>query len=72
MVTTGSQQAIDLLVRCEVLPGQAAAVEDPTFPGVLDALYRRSASIIGMPAVHGLDPERLEHAPAPTGRRSSS
>jgi DNA-binding transcriptional MocR family regulator len=61
IVTTGAQQALDLLIRCEVLPGQPVAVEDPTFPGVLDALYRAGARVIGMPAGAGLDPERLEH-----------
>ena len=61
IVTTGGQQALDLLIRSEVLPGQPVAVEDPTFPGVLDALYRADARVIGMPAGAGLDPERLEH-----------
>ncbi len=61
IVTTGGQQALDLLIRCEVLPGQPVAVEDPTFPGMLDALYRAGARVIGMPAGAGLDPERLEH-----------
>jgi len=61
IVTTGGQQAVDLLIRCEVLPGQPVAVEDPTFPGVLDALHRAGAQVIGMPAGAGLDPERLEH-----------
>ena len=61
IVTTGAQQAMDLLIRCEVLPGQPVAVEDPTFPGVLDALYRAGARVIGMSAGAGLDPERLEH-----------
>ena len=61
IVTTGGQQALDLLIRSEVLPGQPVAVEDPTFPGVLDALYRAGARVIGMPAGAGLDPERLEH-----------
>ena len=41
---------LDLLIRSEVLPGQPVAVEDPTFPGVLDALYRAGARVIGMPA----------------------
>ena len=61
LVTTGGQQAIDLLIRCEVLPGQPVAVEDPTFPGVLDALHRAGARVIGIPAGTGLDPGRLEH-----------
>jgi len=61
LVTTGGQQAIDLLVRSEVLPGQAAVVEDPTFPGVIDALHRAGASVIGIPADDGPDLDRLEH-----------
>jgi DNA-binding transcriptional MocR family regulator len=62
IVTTGAQQALDLLIRSEVLPGQPVVVEDPTFPGVLDALHRAGAAVIGVPAGEGLDPERLEHA----------
>jgi DNA-binding transcriptional MocR family regulator len=49
VVTTGAQQALDLLIRCEVRPGQAAVVEDPTFPGALDALQRAGARMIGLP-----------------------
>jgi DNA-binding transcriptional MocR family regulator len=62
LVTTGGQQALDLLIRSEVLAGQPVAVEDPTFPGVLDALHRAGARVIGLPAGEGLDPERLERA----------
>jgi DNA-binding transcriptional MocR family regulator len=61
LVTTGGQQAVDLLIRSEVLPGQPVAVEDPTFPGALDALHRAGARVIGIPAGEGVDPERLEH-----------
>ena len=62
IVTTGAQQALDLLIRSEVLPGQPVAVEDPTYPGVLDALHRAGATVIGMPVSgSGLDPDRLEH-----------
>ena len=50
IVTTGAQQALDLLIRTEVLPGQPVAVEDPTYPGILDALHRAGAAVIGMPA----------------------
>jgi DNA-binding transcriptional MocR family regulator len=83
LVTTGAQQAIDLLIRGLVLPGQSVVVEDPTFPGVLDAIHRAGARAIRLPAEHGIDPERLAwivetHRPAliylmlthsnPTGR----
>src|SRR5215472_17377026 len=61
LVTTGGQQAVDLLIRSEVLPGQPVAVEDPTFRGALDALHRAGAGVIGIPAGQGVDPERLQH-----------
>lgn len=49
VVTTGAQQALDLLIRCEVVPGAAAVAEDPTFPGVFDALHRAGGRLVGMP-----------------------
>jgi DNA-binding transcriptional MocR family regulator len=49
LVTTGGQQALDLMIRCELVPGQAAVVEDPTFPGVFDALQRAGARPVGVP-----------------------
>jgi DNA-binding transcriptional MocR family regulator len=48
IVTTGAQQALDLLVRCGLAPGQAAVVEDPTFPGMLDALQGAGIRPVGM------------------------
>ncbi|HEY4464421.1 MAG TPA: PLP-dependent aminotransferase family protein [Streptosporangiaceae bacterium] len=62
VVTTGAQQALDLLIRCEVLPGQPVVVEDPTFPGALDALQRAGARVVGVRADGELDPDRLEQA----------
>lgn len=32
LLTTGAQQALDLLIRCEVMPGQAAVVRGPDVP----------------------------------------
>jgi DNA-binding transcriptional MocR family regulator len=49
IVTTGAQQAIDLLLRCEVAPGHAVVTEDPTFPGTLDAIQRSGARPVGVP-----------------------
>jgi DNA-binding transcriptional MocR family regulator len=59
IVTTGAQQALDLLIRCELVPGQPAVVEDPTFPGLLDALHRAGARPVGVPPG---DADRLERA----------
>jgi len=49
LVTTGAHQAIDLLLRCEVAPGQPVVTEDPTYPGFIDALYRCGARPVGVP-----------------------
>jgi DNA-binding transcriptional MocR family regulator len=48
VITTGAQQALDLLIRTEVETGQAAVAEDPTFPAVLDALHRAGARPVGV------------------------
>jgi DNA-binding transcriptional MocR family regulator len=49
LVTTGAQQAVDLLLRCEVAPGHPVVTEDPTYPGVIDALLRNGARPVGVP-----------------------
>jgi len=61
IVTTGAQQALDLLLRCELVPGQPAVAEDPTFPGMLDALHRSGARVVGVPPG---DVDRLARAVA--------
>jgi len=67
MVTSGAQQALDLLARDEILPGSAAIVEEPTFAGMIDILHRAGARLVGLPPGDGDDIlERLldAHAPA--------
>ncbi len=66
IITTGGQQALDLLVSCEVGAGRAAVTEDPTFPGVLDALRRAGARLVGVPPgdVTRLAAAVAAHAPA--------
>src|ERR1700761_4696022 len=49
LVTTGAQQAVDLLLRCEVAPGHPVVTEDPTYPGVIDAVNRGGARPVGVP-----------------------
>ena len=61
MVTSGCQQAIDLLQRVLVGAGDAVAVEDPVYPGVHHALARAGARLTGVPVGQdGLDLDRLE------------
>ena len=49
LITSGAQQAIDLLLRCEAGPGHAVVTEDPTYPGVIDATHRIGARPVGVP-----------------------
>jgi DNA-binding transcriptional MocR family regulator len=49
LVTTGAQQALELLVHSEVAPGQAVVTEDPTFPGFLDVVQRAGGRLVGVP-----------------------
>lgn len=66
VVTTGGQQALDLLIRCELAAGQAAVAENPTFPGALDALHRAGARLVGVPPgdVARLGEVIARHSPA--------
>ncbi|MGA4803363.1 PLP-dependent aminotransferase family protein [Streptomyces lavendulocolor] len=44
LVTTGAQQALSLLTRLLVAPGDGVLVEAPTYPGALD-LFREAAAV---------------------------
>ncbi|MFF8275449.1 PLP-dependent aminotransferase family protein [Streptomyces lateritius] len=44
LVTTGAQQALALLTRLLVAPGDGVLVESPTYPGALD-LFREAAAV---------------------------
>lgn len=60
LVTTGSQQAFDLLLRVLIEPGAVALVETPAYPAALQALRLAGARIQSVPTdAHGLDVERL-------------
>ncbi|MGH9671631.1 MAG: PLP-dependent aminotransferase family protein [Bryobacteraceae bacterium] len=47
LVTSGCQQAIDLLVRVLVRPGDTALVEDPGYPGIVRAFARAGVQPVG-------------------------
>ena len=49
LVTSGGQQALDLLLRSDTAPGQPVVCEDPTYAGFLDALHRAGARPVGVP-----------------------
>ncbi len=59
-VTHGSQQALDLVVRCLVDPGDPVVVEHPTYLGAVQALAAADAAVHAVPVdADGLDTERL-------------
>lgn len=49
LVTNGGQQAIDLVARSFVDPGDVVVVESPTYPGALAAFARRGARLVTVP-----------------------
>jgi DNA-binding transcriptional MocR family regulator len=52
LVTTGGQQALSLLARALVRPGDRVLVEAPTYPGALEAFREEGAVVCGMPVGH--------------------
>jgi 2-aminoadipate transaminase len=60
LVTTGSQQGLDLLLRVLVGAGDAVITEEPAYPATLQALKLQQADITTIPVdTRGLDVERL-------------
>ena len=49
LITSGSQQAIDLVARTLVAPGDHVLTESPTFPTALDVFEGRGVNLIGVP-----------------------
>lgn len=48
LITNGCQQAIDLLRRALVRPGDRIAVEEPVYPGLKNAFLESGAELIGI------------------------
>ncbi|KVQ73418.1 2-aminoadipate aminotransferase [Burkholderia ubonensis] len=61
VVTTGSQQGLDLLLRVMVAPGDVVLTEQPAYPATLQALRLQQACIVTIPVDgDGLDVDRLD------------
>ncbi|MEA2297879.1 MAG: 2-aminoadipate transaminase [Solirubrobacteraceae bacterium] len=61
VVTSGARQALDLVTRVLLRPGDVVAVEAPTFTGTLSSLQATGARLIGIPVDDdGLDIDALE------------
>ena len=61
IVTTGSQQALDLIGKTMISPGDKVIVEAPTFLATIQCFRLYGAHIIGAPIdANGVDVEKLE------------
>jgi DNA-binding transcriptional MocR family regulator len=61
LVTSGARQALDLVARTVLAPGDVACVESPSFIGTLTSLEGTGARVIGIPTdADGLDVDALE------------
>jgi 2-aminoadipate transaminase len=61
LITNGCQQALDLLGRVLLRPGDPVAIEDPVYPGLKNLLAGMGAQLIGMPVgPHGVDMAQLD------------
>jgi DNA-binding transcriptional MocR family regulator len=61
IVTTGSQQALDLIGKCLISPGDKVIVEAPTFLATIQCFRLYGAQVIGAPIdADGVDVDKLE------------
>ena len=61
LVTSGARQAIDLIARAILSPGDVAVVESPTFAGTLASLQATGARVLPLPVdADGPDIDALE------------
>ncbi len=61
LITSGCQQAQDLVIRTLVQPGDLVLLEDPVYPGLRETLHRAGARLTGIPVTPmGLDLGELD------------
>jgi 2-aminoadipate transaminase len=63
IVTNGCQQALDLIARVLLRPGDKVVIEDPVYPGLKNLLLQAGAQLVGVPAdADGIEIEQLQNA----------
>lgn len=61
LITSGAQQAFDLMQRVLAARGETVAIEDPVYPGLRNAFLRGGARVLGAPmGDEGIDVASLE------------
>jgi hypothetical protein len=68
LIASGAQQAIDLLARTYLTPGDAVAAEQVTYPGIIDAIGRAGTAVV---LACPLATTGLTWRPSPTPCRST-
>ena len=62
IITSGSQQGLDLIARVLISPGDVVLVELPTYTGAIAAFKNMQASLVGVKQdVDGINLEDLDH-----------
>jgi len=70
LITQGSQQALDLLSKVLLDPGDVVLVENPGYLGALQSFQSYQADVVGLDSdTEGVRPEALERALAPANTR---
>ena len=65
LITSGCQQAFDLLQRALISNGETVLLEDPVYPGLRNAFQRGGARLVGIPVgPEGVDLDQLARAVA--------
>jgi 2-aminoadipate transaminase len=63
IVTSGCQQALDLVRRVLIRAGDKVLVEEPVYPGLKNLFLEAGAELTGIPVnADGMDPAQLERA----------
>jgi 2-aminoadipate transaminase len=63
LITSGCQQALDLIQRVLVRPGDTVLMEDPVYPGLKNVFARSGAQVAGVAVgPDGIDLEQLDRA----------
>jgi DNA-binding transcriptional MocR family regulator len=65
LVTNGGQQALSLIARAYIRPGDRVLTEAPTYPGALEAFREEGAVLRGLPVgLDGFEAAARQHRPA--------
>ena len=65
IVVNGSQQALDLVARVLIEPGDHVAIEDPSYEGTREVLHAAGARLLGVP----VDRDGIDASAMPDGAR---